>query len=602
MATSNLRFRIIGDDDASPAFLKVAASAALTKKSFDNLGQSTFQLTRMVGGAGLIPVAAAASAVLAELTTSAASGAGALGIFGLSVFGIAKDMKASQEGIATVQKKLDGLSKGTKEYKTTLNELHAKQASFNKQFGPAAKGFLDMKVAFDQFQTATRGVTTSVMAKGFKLVADVLPRLAPISNAAGKAVGGLIDELSGWTKSNAFAGLLEWFRTSGPKAITHFGHAVGNTLEGLGGILKNFVGPGDKAAASLDRLTQRFAEWGNSKGVSASVDGFLKYVSDNGPMISSVFASLADVLPKMAEALGKLGSFNLTAISMFLELVAKLPQGVFDTLAVGMFAFAAASKLISIWTAAAAVGQLALNVAMAANPVLLVVVALAALAAGLIYAYKHSETFRNIVNGAFNAVKKVVGVVVGFIKDHWEMLLVLLTGGTGLAVVAIVKNFDKVVGAIKVLGQWGKWLWNSVFQPVLKFIVEAIGKVISVWAGMLHALSHVPGFGWVGKIADGLDHAADKASALAGKINDIPSTKSVDVVINVIKGVVHSTGGHVPAMADGGIVRRPTLALIGEAGPEAVVPLSRAKGFGGAGGGVIITVNASGLVDAPSYG
>jgi hypothetical protein len=31
----------------------------------------------------------------------------------------------------------------------------------------------------------------------------------------------------------------------------------------------------------------------------------------------------------------------------------------------------------------------------------------------------------------------------------------------------------------------------------------------------------------------------------------------------------------VPALAKGGIVRRPTLALIGEAGPEAVVPLSR---------------------------
>src|SRR5690606_17465374 len=35
----------------------------------------------------------------------------------------------------------------------------------------------------------------------------------------------------------------------------------------------------------------------------------------------------------------------------------------------------------------------------------------------------------------------------------------------------------------------------------------------------------------------------------------------------------------VPAMASGGIVTRPTLALIGEAGPEAVVPLDR--GIGG---------------------
>jgi len=39
--------------------------------------------------------------------------------------------------------------------------------------------------------------------------------------------------------------------------------------------------------------------------------------------------------------------------------------------------------------------------------------------------------------------------------------------------------------------------------------------------------------------------------------------------------------GGIPALADGGIVTGPTLALIGEAGPEAVVPLDRMGGMGG---------------------
>ena len=34
-------------------------------------------------------------------------------------------------------------------------------------------------------------------------------------------------------------------------------------------------------------------------------------------------------------------------------------------------------------------------------------------------------------------------------------------------------------------------------------------------------------------------------------------------------------------MASGGIVTRPTIAMIGEAGPEAVVPLNQAGGVGG---------------------
>ncbi|WP_248785704.1 phage tail tape measure protein, partial [Escherichia coli] len=54
----------------------------------------------------------------------------------------------------------------------------------------------------------------------------------------------------------------------------------------------------------------------------------------------------------------------------------------------------------------------------------------------------------------------------------------------------------------------------------------------------------------------------------------------------------------IPALAEGGIVTRPTLALIGEAGPEAVVPLNRANTMGG---GVTINVNGgdpNAVVDA----
>ena len=43
----------------------------------------------------------------------------------------------------------------------------------------------------------------------------------------------------------------------------------------------------------------------------------------------------------------------------------------------------------------------------------------------------------------------------------------------------------------------------------------------------------------------------------------------------------------IPKLAEGGIVNQPTLAMIGEAGPEAVVPLNRG---GGAMGGVTVNV------------
>lgn len=66
----------------------------------------------------------------------------------------------------------------------------------------------------------------------------------------------------------------------------------------------------------------------------------------------------------------------------------------------------------------------------------------------------------------------------------------------------------------------------------------------------------------------------------------IPS-RSIDVPDSLGGGSVTIGGGSldIPQLAEGGVVDRPTLAMIGEAGPEAVVPLDRSDEFGGSSGG-----------------
>jgi phage-related minor tail protein len=53
--------------------------------------------------------------------------------------------------------------------------------------------------------------------------------------------------------------------------------------------------------------------------------------------------------------------------------------------------------------------------------------------------------------------------------------------------------------------------------------------------------------------------------------------------------------GNIPMFADGGIVNGATLGIVGENGPEAIIPLDRLNSMGG---GMNITVNA-GLVSTP---
>jgi phage-related protein len=80
---------------------------------------------------------------------------------------------------------------------------------------------------------------------------------------------------------------------------------------------------------------------------------------------------------------------------------------------VATIAAAVAQKVVRAATIAYTAAQWLLNVALSANPIGLVVVALAALAVGLVLAWRHSQTFRNIVTDAFDAVKKYGWLMLG---------------------------------------------------------------------------------------------------------------------------------------------------------------------------------------------
>jgi tape measure domain-containing protein len=89
-----------------------------------------------------------------------------------------------------------------------------------------------------------------------------------------------------------------------------------------------------------------------------------------------------------------------------------------------------------------ALAQAALNAVISANPVGLFVAALAALATGLVTAYKTSETFRNAVNSAFASVKKIAQNAIGTVVDWINELVARIRGAA-----AALANLKNGVGA-----------------------------------------------------------------------------------------------------------------------------------------------------------
>lgn len=93
-----------------------------------------------------------------------------------------------------------------------------------------------------------------------------------------------------------------------------------------------------------------------------------------------------------------------------------------------------------------------------------------------------------------------------------------------------------------------------------------------------------------------IDATTDATADLGQELDSLPSEKTID-----IKQRFSREGGEIQAFASGGLVTKPTMALIGEAGPELIIPLkggstrlnSLISGAGGA-GGFVINIDARG--------
>lgn len=107
------------------------------------------------------------------------------------------------------------------------------------------------------------------------------------------------------------------------------------------------------------------------------------------------------------------------------------------------------------------------------------------------------------------------------------------------------------------------------------------------------------------KIMRIMDNLAKKMARTA--VIDIEITKNVnEVITRVVQEIRAPMGAVEGAGATGAIVRRPTFALIGEAGPEALIPLNRTRGNAPIsdlrGGGIVINVNAGIGTDGAEVG
>jgi hypothetical protein len=347
-------------------------------------------------------------------------------------------------------------------------------------------------------EDVTKRITKLAEAQGLELgisnltIKATQAKLLTFKNLAksAKTVGGAFDRANKAALDMAAAG----FGSAEGNAV-QLGKALENPIKGIAALAKSGVTFTEQEKEKIKTLVEsnKMLEAQDMvlKAIEAQVGGTAKATADDTKRMQEGFAQFQQSL-----GLGLLPILEaVTPLLLGMANWAKENPGTFKVLAAAIGAIA-----ISI---------LAINAAMALNPITAIAIGVVALVAGLVLAYKRFETFRMVVDTVFEGIKLGFGLVVTYLKT--------------------------VAG-----------IYKEIFNGIAKGWNNTIGK-------------------------------------LSFTIPNIPGLPGRGTKIEVPK---------IPMLAQGGIVTGPTLAMIGEAGPEAVVPLDRYNN--GMGGGSNVTINVQG--------
>lgn len=194
------------------------------------------------------------------------------------------------------------------------------------------------------------------------------------------------------------------------------------------------------------------------------------------------------------------------------------------------------------WTAV----QWALNAALSANPIGLIVLGIAALVAAFVWLWNNVEGFRNFFINVWEGIQAAVAAVIDWVKANWPLLLAIITGPIGLAVKFVIDHWEQIKDGISAAITWvmefiGKvmnvivTIWNNVWNAIVTAVRWYLNMVISIvttiisgvkafwdatWNGIKAAAEAI----WNGIVAAARWYFNLVVSVISGIINGLRST------------------------------------------------------------------------------
>jgi len=226
----------------------------------------------------------------------------------------------------------------------------------------------------------------------------------------------------------------------------------------------------------------------------------------------------------------------------------------------------------SIWAAVTATW--AWTVALLANPLTWIALAIGAVVGALVWFFTQTELGKQIWENAM----KAIGLAMTWL---WETIIQPVIGAIAAVWTWLYENVIKhvIAGIIMYFQMWGaifSWLWENIISPFFNWLGQALPVVGEVFANVFGGIGDfVRGIfeGIVNGVKGAINMVIDLVNGAIDGLNGIG-----EAIRNATGGAVDIQIGKIPRLAQGGIVQKQPggiLANIGEGRyDEAVIPLS----------------------------
>lgn len=372
-------------------------------------------------------------------------------------------------------------------------------------------------------------------------------KLSPLFLWAAQGFANMAKSFDNWANSvqgsQAIANFVNYTKTNLPVV----GAIFGNLFSGIISLFQAFAPHSEAVLQGMKGVTQSFKDWATQLANTQGFKDFIAYLNENGPKVWNILKNIGSIIVSVVQGMAPFGQWLINIIGPFTSWIAKMLsahgwlrkivgamsmvvgaimlavpifgtlKGIFMAVTTAAMRKALAMKIATgatkAWTLATKLGTVAMKafrwaVTLMTGPIGIVILAITALVAGIIYLWKTNKTFRTIVINTWNAIKNgaisIFGAIKNFIVAAWNFIkywsvriwagikasvvtiIRLLSAGIRIYIYAIRKIITTVFSFIR---SWSLKIWNGLKNAVVKVVrllqvgirlyIYAIRKVIT---------------------------------------------------------------------------------------------------------------------------